>query len=119
MAMDKKTLEELKTALLKEKEDLEKNLSRIARAVDKKEGDYETTFEEIGTDKDDNATEVDQYTGNVSVETSLEKQLQDVLSALERIGKGTYGICENCGKEIDIERLKANPSARTCIKCTD
>lgn len=118
MALDKKVIEELKALLLKEKEDLESNLSRIARPVDKKEGDYETKFEEIGTDKDDNATEVDQYTGNVSVETSLEKQLQDVLSALERIEKGTYGMCENCGKEIDIERLRANPSAKTCIKCT-
>lgn len=118
MAMDKKVIEELKALLLKEKEDLESNLSRIARPVDKKGGDYETKFEEIGTDKDDNATEVDQYTGNISVETSLEKQLQDILSALERIEKGTYGICENCGKEIDIERLRVNPSAKTCIKCT-
>jgi DnaK suppressor protein len=117
MALDKKILEELKALLLKEKSDLEKNISRIARLVDEKEGDYETNFEEIGTDKDDNATEVDQYIGNVSVETSLEKQLQEVLAALERMEKGTYGFCDNCKKEIDIERLRANPSARTCIKC--
>jgi DnaK suppressor protein len=117
--MDKKSIEELKMLLLKEKEDLEKNLSRIARAVDKKEGDYETNFQDIGTDKDDNATEVDQYSGDYSVETTLEKQLQEVLVALEKIEKGTYGTCENCGKEIDIERLKANPSAKTCIKCTE
>jgi DnaK suppressor protein len=118
MALDKKTIGELKALLLKEKEDLEKSLSRIARAVDKKEGDYEATFEDIGTDKDDNATEVDQYAGNVSVESSLEKQLQDILDALKRIERGTYGFCENCRKEIDIERLRANPSAKTCIKCT-
>lgn len=118
MALDKKHADELKTLLAGEKEDLEKSLSRIARPIDKKEGDYETNFEEIGSDKDDNATEVDQYSGNVSVETTLEKQLQDVLDALEKIEKGTYGICENCKKEISIERLKANPSAKKCIKCT-
>jgi len=117
MTLDKKVIEELKMLLLKEKGELENNLSRIARPVDKKEGDYETTFEEIGSDKDDNATEVDQYTGNVSVEISLEKQLQDVLDALKRIENGTYGICENCKKEIGIERLQANPSARICINC--
>lgn len=117
MALDKKIIEELRTLLLKEKDQLESNLSRIARLVDKKEGDYETNFEEIGSDKDDNATEVDQYAGNVSVETSLEKQLQDVLEALKKIENGTYGICENCHKEIDIERLRANPSAKNCIKC--
>lgn len=117
MAIDKNVLEELKNQLEKEKEELEKNISRIARPVNKKEGDYEATFDEIGTDREDNATEVDQYSDNLSVETTLEKSLQDVLDALERIDKGTYGLCENCQKEIDIERLKANPAAKTCIKC--
>lgn len=115
--MDKKMLEELRGKLLEEKTDLEKNLGRIARPLDLEEGDYETNFEEIGSDKEDNATEVDQYTGNASVEATLEKKLQEVLDALERMENGTYGICENCQKEIDIERLRANPSARTCIKC--
>jgi DnaK suppressor protein len=117
MAIDKKTLEELKNKLLKEKEELEKNLGRIARPVDKKEGDYETTFDDIGSDRDDNATEVDQYSDNLSVETALEKRLQEILGAIERMEKGTYGICENCHKEIDIERLKVNPAAKTCINC--
>lgn len=115
--MDKKIIDELKVQLLKEKEGLEKSLSRIARPLDKAEGDYETNFEAIGTDKDDNATEVDQYTGNFSVEASLEKNLQDIIDALEKIEKETYGICENCNKEISIERLRANPSARTCMDC--
>lgn len=115
--MDKKTLLELKTLLLKEKTDLEENLGRIARPVDKEKGDYETTFGEVGTDREDNTTEVEEYTDNLPVELTLEKNLQDVISALERIEKGTYGICENCQKEITLERLKANPSARTCIKC--
>lgn len=117
MTIDKKTLDELKDQLLKEKEDLEKNISRIARPVNIAEGDYETTFDEIGSDRDDNATEVDQYSDNISVETTLEKKLQETIDALERMEKGTYGICENCKKEISIERLKANPSARTCIEC--
>ena len=117
MTIDKKTLGELKEVLLKEKEELEGNLKRIARPVDREEGDYETSFEDIGTDKDDNATEVDQYSQNLSVETSLEKRLRDVLGALERMDAGLYGQCGNCGKEIPLERLKANPSAETCLKC--
>ncbi|OGI35475.1 MAG: hypothetical protein A2259_02455 [Candidatus Moranbacteria bacterium RIFOXYA2_FULL_43_15] len=115
--MDKKTLDELKDMLLKEKEELEKNLGKIARPIDKKEGDYETSFDEIGTDKDDNATEVDQYTQNLPIENTLEKKLQDVLEALERMENGTYGKCENCEKDIPVERLHANPSARTCMSC--
>lgn len=115
--LDKKVLDEIKTALLNEKESLEKDLGKIATPVDKKIGDYETSFKDIGTDMEDNTTEVEQYTSDLPVEVSLEKKLQDVMSALEKIEKGTYGICENCQQEIDLERLKINPSARTCIKC--
>ena len=115
--MDKQVLDELKALLLKEKTDLEENLARIARPVDKEKGDYETTFGEVGTDREDNTTEVEEYTDNLPVEMTLEKNLQDVISALERMENGTYGLCENCKKEIDIERLRANPSAKTCIKC--
>lgn len=117
MALDKKTIEELKSALLKEKEELEKDLEIIARPVDKTEGDYETSFEDIGSDREDNASEVEQYTDNLPVEITLEKKLKDILEALERMEKGTYGICENCNQEISPDRLRANPAARTCIKC--
>ncbi|HDI52090.1 TraR/DksA family transcriptional regulator [candidate division KSB1 bacterium] len=37
--------------------------------------------------------------------------------ALERIEKGTYGFCHECGKPIDPERLEAVPHARFCIHC--
>lgn len=117
MALDPKTIEELKTALLKEKKELEKNLSAIAKPVNKEAGDYETSFDEVGTDREDNTTEVEEYADNLPVEIALEKKLQDVIDALARIESGTYGVCDNCKKDIDIERLKANPSAKTCITC--
>ena len=118
MSIDKKNLEELKRMLLKEKEELEEDLDRIAHPIDKKEGDYKTSFEDIGVDKDDNATEVDQYTQNLAIKNSLEERLQNILDALEKMKKGTYGICEKCHQEIPLERLKVNPSARVCIKCS-
>jgi DnaK suppressor protein len=108
---------ELKALLLKEKAELEENLARIARPVDKDKGDYETTFGEVGADREDNTTEVEEYTDNLPVELTLEKNLQEVIGALDRIEKDTYGLCENCQKEINLERLKVNPSAKTCIKC--
>jgi DnaK suppressor protein len=107
---------ELKTKLEEEKIKLEEELLKIAKPTGTP-GDFETKFSEIGTDKDDNATEVEEYADNLSIETNLERQLKDVKDALERMEKGTYGICENCNGEIDAERLKAYPSARVCIKC--
>lgn len=115
--LEQKVLEDLKSALLKEKESLEKDLGKIGTPVDKKTGDYETTFDNIGSNWEENATEVEKYADDLPVEISLEKKLQDILAALEKIKEGTYGTCENCRQEIDLERLKINPSARTCINC--
>jgi len=117
MAIDPKTLSEIKESLLAEKAELESNLNRIAKPIDAKAGDYETTFDEVGTDREDNTTEAEEYVDNLPVEITLEKKLQDVILALSKMEEGTYGICENCKQEIDIERLRVNPSAKTCIAC--
>jgi len=119
MPIEPQKMEELKKALLEEKTKLEADLSKIAVSVDPKEGDYEPTMENIGTDREDNTTEVEQFTDNLPVEQALEKKLQDIISALEEMEAGTYGICKNCNEEIDIRRLEINPSARTCIKCSN
>ena len=37
--------------------------------------------------------------------------------ALEDIENGEYGICQHCGDDIAVKRLKANPIARHCITC--
>lgn len=117
MTIDPKTLAELKESLLAEKATLEQDLNRIAKPIDKETGDYATSFDEIGTDREDNTTEAEEYVDNLPVEMTLEKKLQDVILALSKMENGTYGICENCQQEIDIERLKVNPSAKTCITC--
>jgi DnaK suppressor protein len=116
MAFSKEILVELKQKLTEEKNRLEKELDAIGRPTENP-GDYETEFDDIGRDKEDNALEVDEYSDNVAVESNLEKQLKDVNEALKRMENGTYGICENCGQVIDIERLRAYPAAKTCIKC--
>ena len=40
-----------------------------------------------------------------------------ISQALTRIEEGTYGICEVCGGEISIKRLKARPVTTYCIGC--
>lgn len=46
-------------------------------------------------------------------------ELQDIMISLEKIKNKTYGICEMCDDEIDIERLKIKPHAKYCIKCRE
>jgi DnaK suppressor protein len=61
--------------------------------------------------------------------TNVDRELDLVLSAqaraavdeidraLAKIGLGTYGLCERCGKEIPKPRLKALPYAALCVSC--
>lgn len=116
MAIEQKDLNEFKEALLKEKTRIEEELNRIGKPTTSA-GDFSTNFTEIGTDEDDNASEVEEYTDNLALGTTLEKQLKDILEALGKIEDGTYGKCENCNAEIPLERLKAYPAAKKCLSC--
>lgn len=44
-------------------------------------------------------------------------ELRRIDEALERIRKGQYGRCEDCGEPIESERLRALPETRRCVQC--
>jgi DnaK suppressor protein len=43
--------------------------------------------------------------------------LRDVDLALERLERGEYGLCRECGEAIAEARLDIQPAARLCIDC--
>jgi DnaK suppressor protein len=45
------------------------------------------------------------------------KLIAKIKEALERIESGTFGICEECGEQISVKRLRARPMATLCIEC--
>lgn len=45
--------------------------------------------------------------------------LYHIDQALRRVRNKTYGKCEECGDQINRERLQAVPHARLCIKCKE
>ena len=45
------------------------------------------------------------------------KLIKKIRSALDRIENGTFGVCEECGENITIKRLKARPVTTQCIDC--
>ncbi|HPU97957.1 MAG TPA: TraR/DksA C4-type zinc finger protein [Candidatus Hydrogenedentes bacterium] len=71
--------------------------------------------EGLGGEGDDG---LDQHSDSFGIETSLNlmgreaTRLREIEDALDRIRKGTYGICMGSGKPIPIERLKVMPTAR-------
>ncbi len=47
-------------------------------------------------------------------ESMLIKKIRNALAAIE---SEEYGICEDCGEDISIKRLKARPVTSFCIDC--
>jgi DnaK suppressor protein len=45
------------------------------------------------------------------------QEIQQIRAALKQIAGGTYGVCAQCGADIDPKRLKALPYATRCISC--
>lgn len=120
--MDRKNLKELKEKLEKGKGNLEKDLSSFAKKDEKPAGDWDTKYPHFnggagGQRLEEAADEVEEYISLLPIEASLELKLEAVNSALNKIKKNKYGKCEKCKKDIPLERLKAYPAAKTCLKC--
>ena len=47
----------------------------------------------------------------------LEHQLREIVDAQDRLMDGSYGRCAECGSEIGVKRLRANPAASLCVSC--
>jgi RNA polymerase-binding transcription factor DksA len=111
-----------KAKLNEEKKLLEKELQEVGR----KNPDNPTDWEPVAIDRDVSqadentvADNLEELEDNTAIVSTLEKSYANLNKALERIGSGTYGFCEICGKEIEKERLDANPSAHTCKEHRD
>lgn len=49
--------------------------------------------------------------------SKLKETLDEVEHALAKLDDGSFGVCEDCGQQIDPARLEAKPAARYCIVC--
>ena len=44
-------------------------------------------------------------------------ELRNISAALQRLDAGEYGICGECGTDIEVGRIRAHPYAKLCIDC--
>lgn len=54
---------------------------------------------------------------NIRVHHHHLKKVREILAALQRLAEGEYGLCEACGEEIGVERLKVQPMTTVCLPC--
>ena len=45
--------------------------------------------------------------------------LDKIQKAIDKIDKGTFGVCDDCGEKISVKRLEARPETTLCIRCKE
>lgn len=112
--LPRQTLDKITKTLLHRQKQVEEQLKSIekddpvlAPGVDE--------ASESGTD----SWKADVHGRLTAVKNDLTGFSKKITQALLRIKKGTYGKCENCGKAIEAERLKAMPTAHLCVSCSN
>ena len=110
--LNTKEIEFFKTALEARKQKIEANLSTTSGEMNamranelKDEGDHAAMSLETAVDN--------------AILGQQSKELGEIEVALDRINKKTYGVCDMCGDDINIERLKVKNFARYCITCRE
>jgi len=112
--MNKKDSKKFEKMLMGELNRLSEGIRKIEESA-LHESVRETTgdlysYAETGTDNFERETALNIATGE-------SQRLREVADALQRIGNGTFGVCEGCEEAIPRKRLEVFPAARYCIKC--
>lgn len=72
--------------------------------------------EESSPDANDLGDRFEDFEEKSSLTDTLSGRLSEIDKALDNIDDGSYGKCSVCEKEIENERLNANPAAETCME---
>jgi RNA polymerase-binding transcription factor DksA len=71
--------------------------------------------DELNSRSSDEGPYEDEICSQLSLSES--RELEAIGQALHRMREGSYGICDVCGRNIAVVRLKSLPHATTCVEC--
>lgn len=105
-------------------------LSRYRRILEEQLADleaahrsHEDQLEEGRTTGDftgpERAADLETLEVDAAVAVSEQRLAEKIRHALDRIGRGLYGLCESCGEAISPARLEAKPSVFLCLRCQE
>jgi RNA polymerase-binding protein DksA len=110
--LSQESLQELKSKLDAKKVTLDRDLTLL---------NAEDSYADLSR-TDGNSEDADEANEDLAHEESqiklreVNKSLDQVQKALDRIADGSYGFCEVCSDPIDLARLQAYPEATTCLE---
>lgn len=113
--------EEIKQDLLERKEESEKRLQQNDHfGLDHGLASSQSSGELSQYDNHpaDSGTAVYEREKDMALRLQVDEELTDVNQALQKMEQGTYGVCEETGQPIPLERLRAIPTARTIVEAT-
>ncbi len=76
-----------------------------------------TRDEQFAADPLDRATMDSGREDNLRFRERENRLIRKIKNTLLKIEEGTFGICESCGEDIPLPRLKARPVTAYCIGC--
>lgn len=110
MPLDPKTLDALKASIEARRSVLQ---AEIAAGRERARAG---TPDGVADRGDESIADVMAEIGNAEVERDMQ-ELQSLDAALERLADHHFGICVQCGVDIGLKRLRAEPGAARCIEC--
>ncbi len=99
------------------KKQLEAEKNRILHEIESTSNSVLEASPDDNAEFFDDVDNLNQRIENLDIKDKLREVLMDVDSALSKIDKGKYGICENCKKPIEKKRLETYPFAKYCTNC--
>ncbi|NNL10583.1 MAG: TraR/DksA family transcriptional regulator [Pseudomonadales bacterium] len=105
-------IEQIRQLLEAEQRRLDALVERTGKHLYRRDEPYPADFAEQAVEVENNQV-VEQLDENGK------HRLAEIRSALARIEKGCFGICESCGEEIKQSRLEIIPHTRFCIDCAE
>lgn len=101
---------ELQQKLLSAREEWERRLGAI-------QSDRRRRSAPLVADSDDQAIQRENDETLDALDARGREELEAIAAALERLAAGTFERCAGCGGSIPAARLRAEPTARTCLAC--
>lgn len=116
--LKKAELKRYEKMLIEEREKICKELQYEGDQIAKTQLETSGDLSAYSNHMADQGTETERREITSQILSSRRQALFEIDLALGKVSKGTYGICERCGKPIAKRRLKFLPQARVCMKCS-
>jgi len=96
---------------------LERDLIKREKQLSKEDPFSDQSRLNDNASDDTEAAEQEGHARSKALGKKTEEALSSVRSAMKRVENGTFGKCVKCGKMIDTDRLRINPTAELCLEC--